>query len=362
MVVGMIGVLFAVGSGPSDGDGGEDAAPATTEVDTTFRGRRRQRPPTTIDLAPPTAVSAPTFPAPLLGEAEDLWATTYARSNFNVVNLDTGAAFTLASSTSSNRSAVARAGGVVVVQTFVARFYARPFDHPALGLGPADWVLPAGPPDQVWLGTDRSQTTVQLRSVRGELVAGPVELPEGATPVAGVDEGLLVAASGDVYLLAVPTLIFERVAEGSVLAASGSNVLHYGCDEALQCGARLTDLRDGRTRPLPVPKRFRARSWSTAAFSPLGERLAILVDGIPIGEVDPPAMLAIVDLDAGTATAVDGTDVGSPPSLAINYLWSPDGDWVFWCEHGVRAVRASAGLPLDLTSFLPSCEENFVVL
>lgn len=201
------------------------------------------------------------------------------------------------------------------------------------------WIfIPSAAPDRIWVGildpnspeTERRLAAVREVAVDGRVTVRDVRPPEGRWPVAATSSGLVFPSHGsgpgglDQLELWNPLTgkVFRRL-PGDYAVATRGDLLAW----CRQPCARLhvTDVAtgdDGEVRPPAGASGFAA----SGAFSPDGKLIAIPVRSDPSPTTqDPKWRLALVDVEEGTATLVQG------PTLQgyVFVDWSPAGTAVF---------------------------------
>ena len=201
------------------------------------------------------------------------------------------------------------------------------------------WIfIPAAAPDRIWVGildrkspeTERRLAAVREVTVDGRVTVGDVRPPEGRWPVAATRSGLVFPSHGsgpgglDQLELWNPlTRKVLRRLPGDHAVASHGDLLAW----CRQPCARLhvTDAATGEdveVRPPAGAFGFDANG----AFSPDGKLIAVPVRSDPsLTTQDPKWRLALVDVEEGSATLVQG------PTLQgyVFVDWSPAGTTVF---------------------------------
>jgi len=201
------------------------------------------------------------------------------------------------------------------------------------------WIfIPSAAPDRIWVGildpnspeTERRLKAVREVAVDGRVTVGDVRPPEGRWPVAATSSALAFQShgsgqGGDQLELWNPLTgeILRRL-PGDYPVASHGDLLAW----CRQPCARLhvTDVATGKEIQVRPPAGATAFAPYQGVFSPDGKLLAVPVrsDSAPTTQ-DPKWRLALVDVEEGTATLVQG------PTLQgyVFVDWSPAGTTVF---------------------------------
>jgi hypothetical protein len=246
---------------------------------------------------------------------------------------------------------IVRRGGRLVLWGYTTYVADPGFRRPPRTLVHRSWFfIPSAHPDRVWVAflDRRSPATVRaLRAVRevtagGRVTVADVRPPGGRWPQRALVSGLLLAAgeADDAYALWDPRTrnVVRRLPRRAIgdLGPAYGDVL-ASCPAP--CGAlRLTDVRTGARRDVPVPRGFRFEVWE-AAFSPDGRQLAAPVRRRGAGE-RAPQRLALIDRASGTARVVPRSRVVPGYTLVA---WSATGRHVFITggeRFGARAISA----------------------
>jgi hypothetical protein len=243
-------------------------------------------------------------------------------------------------------------------------------------LGGAISLLPSPRPDRVWLASQPSDSAARTYRVEEVALAdgrrlASSTLPYDATPVAVLDQGMLVRdLHGGLAVRDLATgKVRQRFGTGLTLVdAQASRVAYLDQDARLH----LRDLATGRHRVVAPPAE--EASWLAlgppllgsaccgplGAFAPDGHRLAVFV------QADGPGgpALAMVDVDRATAAVVAGSGGATPLSCLPCLGWSSTG-WLFffvgtpapgavaaWRPDRPRASRLA--LDLDVGSVFPA--------
>jgi len=195
-------------------------------------------------------------------------------------------------------------------------------------IGDAWCLAPSAEPGRVWLAEldpDEPRRASRIGSVReidvsGEEVHAEIDVSQRDLfcPVGSFDGGLLF--QGEDGLLAIDASgDIRRIRDLFPLAGHGTRVLTYGNQprEFL----RLTDLEGGDERRVSAPRAWSFASSYEGDISPDGSKAAALVQRDAVESADRDTFVAIVDLEAGTAT------VRGPATGSLSF--SDDGRWLY---------------------------------
>jgi hypothetical protein len=335
-------VIAAVVVGMFAGGGGGDAA------------NDRPRGTTTSGTAPTTTTATSIIPtvtlpgallseAPLDGTWPDLAGARLLRwaQSGPAELLDPAQALTsqvrLATRGSITRI-VPRLDGAVIVAGGRAVYHPQvPGTAGVVDLGPADVALSSDSISAVWLVTgtegEGARPTVQEVDVLSGPTSVAVSLPTDVQPVAGVDGGLLVRGPDGGYVIGRGGEA-RRITSGAVVDASITTALVRGCDEALRCGYRLLDVRNGAEREVGIDSTL---TWWETHLSPTGTASASIGH-----DNDHGWRLVIVDFTTGRRHDHVLSTAGSPPPTA-SVTWSPDGRWlIMGRQDGLSFFRPDA--------------------
>jgi hypothetical protein len=197
------------------------------------------------------------------------------------------------------------------------------------------WIfIPSAAPDRIWVGifdpdspeTERRLVAVREVAVDGRVTVGDVRPPEGRWPVAATSSALAFQSHGGDQLELWNPLTGKvlRRLPGEFPVASHSDLLAW----CRQPCARLhvTNVATGKEIQVRPPAGAFGFAPYQGVFSPDGKLLAVPVrsDSAPTTQ-DPKWRLALVDVEKGTATQVQG------PTLQgyVFVDWSPAGTTVF---------------------------------
>ena len=197
---------------------------------------------------------------------------------------------------------------------------ARPFTGPlrTVQSGP---MFPGPDGDSVWAPpTDDNQPVFRLVRLDGREPASQLDVPRGATAIAGVADGsghVAFTVDGDSYdsSPAGP----HRVASGSLVAVGPTRWLTRTCDGSGACPVSVVDPRTGANSEL-------ARAIGNSEFipgvvSPDGSAAAVVVLS------RTPALLYF-DLWRRTESVLP-IRPDTLPEQAQSLVWSPDSRWLF---------------------------------
>jgi hypothetical protein len=201
---------------------------------------------------------------------------------------------------------------------------------PPRKLGESWFFIPGAKPDRVWLAqldpsspeTVRALAGVREVSVDGRVTIPSVRPPRGRWPVAAAGDVLVFEdRSGGLELWSTATREITRRLAGALLGPSQGDLLAWCAHEGRTL--QVTNVRTGSDRAIEPPEDFSAFDCSSGAFSPDGTTLAIpvLIAGFEAGR-----LLALVDVESGTAEAVDASGVAAG---YVYVAWSSAGDRVF---------------------------------
>jgi hypothetical protein len=201
------------------------------------------------------------------------------------------------------------------------------------------WIfIPSAVPDRIWVGildpdspeTERRLVAVREVAVDGQVTVGDVRPPGGRWPVAATSSALAFQSQGSgqggdqLELWNPRTGKVLRRLPGEFPVASHGDLLAW----CRQSCARLqvTNVATGKEIQVRPPAGAFGFAPYQGVFSPDGKLLAVPVrsDSAPTTQ-DPKWRLALVDVEKGTATLVQG------PTLQgyVFVDWSPAGTTVF---------------------------------
>jgi hypothetical protein len=343
-VVVLVGLL-AVLDGDGDGTAARPAATTTSSSSTTTTRRA------VVTTAPTTSTT--TLPSMLLGQLSGVRLLVHVDRGAIIVDLDTGA-ITLPE-VSLVDAVAARSGGVVIGGPGggpSASYLAAPYDGTPVPIAPlpVGQIVPSAHDDRVWLvSASGPPFRVVEVSVTSEVTTPEFPLPGDGYVAGAVDDGLVVAAHGSIFVVRGADDI-TPLGAGEVLDASGRTIAAIACDDAAQCSLTMIDARTGRRRPTDVGAAF-----GQATFSPDGSLLAFLA-----GSGRAPPELVVVDVATGSArdldVAVNEFD-GLPPAFSF------DGRWLFNANGSrVEAVNLEDGTVTDIPLDEPVEVHQVVVL
>jgi len=195
-------------------------------------------------------------------------------------------------------------------------------------IGEAWCLAPSATPGRVWLAEldpDEPPRASRIGSVREVDVSGgevhaeiDLPVPNLFCPVGSFDGGLLFQDEEGLLAIDVSGDI-QRIPDHFPLAGHGTLVVSYG-DRPREF-LRITDLEGGEERRLPAPRGWSFASSYEGDISPDGSNAAALVQRDGVESADRDTFVAIVDLEAGTAT------VRGPASGSLSF--SDDGQWLY---------------------------------
>ncbi|MEP6660703.1 MAG: hypothetical protein ABJD24_12365 [Acidimicrobiales bacterium] len=179
---------------------------------------------------------------------------------------------------------------------------------------------------------------------RDELIA----LPE-QTDIVGLRPGtvLLQSRAGGVYEIDAATGVAAKVAEGSFLAAAGNRIASVTCDEALSCRIGIGPLGAPPDHQVDVVPGLEAGGFYYGGGPALSPTRDLVAYGTAFGGL--PTVVVVLDLDAG-ATVLRRELFPGP--VGPQFVWSPDGRWLFWVNNGhVNAWSPDrGGDPIDFAT------------
>ena len=203
---------------------------------------------------------------------------------------------------------------------------------PPRKLGDSWFFIPGAEPDRVWLTeldpaspeTERALAAVREVSVDGHATFPGVRPPGGRWPAAAAGNALVFEdGKGGLELWNPATGEFTLRLPGAELGPSQGDFLAW-CERE---GASLhvTDIRSGGDQTIDPPAGFAALECQSGAFSPDGATLAVAV-ALEVGALEAERTLALVDLEDGVATPVEGSSIHPHYGFVA---WSAEGDRVF---------------------------------
>ena len=241
-------------------------------------------------------------------------------------------------------------------------------------LGPADRLIPAVNPGQVWLVRDQSPgpVTVQLACVHGPgvqctpLLTGLLSVPAGLRPVAPVLDNLLLENTNP--QVTAPPLVWNPFANRVVFRLSGSFVeivdTHLSqvawrdggqgsCTTGDQCPLHITDLGNGNGNgndeiipPPPDAKGY----LGGGAFSPDGAYLVAFTSAPNELNKARPVIIRLGEHPEVQAVSAL-LDVGEPLGAAV---WDPTSDLVFVSGLSGSIVACRPGDPTPTVLPIPA--------
>ena len=218
-------------------------------------------------------------------------------------------------------------------------------------LGESWFFIPGAEPDRVWLAeldptspeTERALAAVREMSVDGHLTFPGVRPPGGRWPDAAVGDTLVLEdGKGGLELWNPATGAFTRRLPDAAVGPAQGDLLAW-CERDGRI-LHVIDVESGHDRAVEPPVEFAAFDCWSGAFSPDGATLAVAVvleDAAPEAE----RTLALVDLDDGEATPVEGSSVHPYYGFVA---WSAEGDRVFMSGGGPadrRLIQYRLGEP-----------------
>jgi hypothetical protein len=249
------------------------------------------------------------------------------------------------------RQPLATANGTVVVVSDGRAVAVRTGAGAAVTLGFADVVLPSANPNAVWLvafvsGGPAASVASEVQ-VDGTLATPPRPVPAGWFPVAATAGGLIVSEFGEFSQRRLatwrpgpgPTSAPIPFGDGTVVDTRGPLVAWVSGTTCRgePCPLHVTDvLVAGADRTVAAPGP--AHYLGTGAFSPAGDRLAVLTEG-PLIEHHRSALLTVLDVASG------GLEMAPTPIVYSGGIvaWSPGGAEVFYAEGDIGADGTRLG-------------------
>lgn len=299
LLVGMA-VLAVLVVGLTQGGQDDDPSPPTDERDRDGNEQAAKRKATATTR--PRATTTTSLPAPLpLMPGVDIRILLIRQSGPDEL-LDLGTGETVGVDIGRDvHSSVPVRGGVVVVESPIARYRELPFGKP-VDLGEADQVLPGGDDSSVWLLRDSYDAGVGPVAVRvdlaGQVLSGPVGLDEGWI-VGASRSGLIAQAGGRIYEVQQDGAI-RPIVSGEALGVSEGRLLARVCDDRAACRMEVWDAALRTSRALDVPRDAGRHYGATLSVQPGGSRALLQLYG-PGSSPD----LVLVDLDGGPPVVVD---------------------------------------------------------
>jgi hypothetical protein len=237
---------------------------------------------------------------------------------------------------------IVRRGSKLVLFGFDTYVVDTDLRSPPRKLGDSWYFIPSSDPDRVWLAhldPTSPETERAIASVREVSVGGRVTFPAVRRPPG--DRGLVTAAGealvfsdgrGALDLWNPSTREFTRRLPDATPGPVHGDLLAWCEDEGL--ALHVTDVESGDDRVIEPPAGFAAFDCWSGAFSPDGQSLALAA--MYENGWNAERTLALVDLDDGQATPVDGSTVG-PQYVFV--AWSSSGDRVFMSGVGPGGRR-----------------------
>jgi hypothetical protein len=194
--------------------------------------------------------------------------------------------------------------------------------------------IPSAADDRVWVGvldpespdTDAALDAVRELAVDGVVTVPDTAPPDGAWPVAAVNQGLVFQGGGQGRHI---LWVWDPASGDVVDRLDGTFPLAWQGDRLAWCGgdcevANVRDFRTGDSMSVGCPPGTHGFDGLQGAFSPDGSTLALSlrIDWGP----DARRALALIDVETGRLDVVDGTNV----SAGYHFVaWSADGESVF---------------------------------
>lgn len=204
------------------------------------------------------------------------------------------------------------------------------------------FFIPSAAEDRIWLAIldESSPSTLRsLQAVREVTAAGQVTVedvapPNGRSPIAAVEAGLLFQGGEILELWDPDTREFIQVLPGPFAVATRGNkiVACSSCDRL-----DLIDLDTGTQSTVQLPPEVGSIGGYGGVFSPDGRYMAVpgsLSDDQQVTS-DTPVGVVLVDTDTGTASLVPGMSQSHNGYPQVT--WSSDGEWLFYSVGGLYA-------------------------
>lgn len=337
LVIGLIAALATLGSGPNDGERA-DAGSTTTET-------TRRRPSTTASPAGQTSTSS-TLPSPVLGAPSGISLVLTSNTGaMSVLDLDRGTATPI--SGRADGTVFAREHGIAYSAGAAVLYRPAPFDAQPVELARPGRAIPADERDRLWVFTDTRPTQVRQVDLAGNETVAPFTLEDPNSLVAGVRGGLVLATGGRIYLWDEHIRSVRPLRYGQVRATGAGLLLRYSCDDSMECGYWLTNLRTGQDRPVKaLTDSESVPAWPDLrpAFSPDGSTLALMpirpgVSAVSMALIDV-ATLELTWVSIETPAEIDPSSWSRPPA------WSASSEWLFWCDGYLNAYRLGTEGPM----------------
>lgn len=369
-------LVVAVGVSVASGGGGGESGPTTTTVEaatttttteTTTWSAEATAPITTTTLGP-VALGA----GPLLGEPTSLTLLVTLGADLHAVDLDTGIAQPLNAGRMGNAGSAGMLTSVGLLlpdngsgllqllrpgakEAMPLVEQTRPSaDQPFFG---GYNYIGEGPPGRLWL-TIYGPTPAQVGYV--EPAIGPDVHPLGPAFAVGLMKadglgGVVFSGPGGVYRL-VPGETPTRLSTGYLQDAVNGHVLTVECDELLQCGLQVRDLRRGTSWSAPMADGDLTVPGVVPVLAPDGRHVVLspFGGGVPLRSGE--GTVRVVG-DDGAMVTFRETVFGS--GNCFNYgcqgamVWSTDGSWLFGLQDSATLWAWRPGLDAPRTVELP---------
>ena len=213
-------------------------------------------------------------------------------------------------------------------------------------LGDAWCFAPSATEGRVWLAfldpdspdTVRSMESVREVSLDGEVsVDSPLPPDRWHCPVGAVDQGVLFQDDEGLVVWDAESREVVTRLPGPVPADTNGSLVAW-CEQNCTGGLHLTDIGSGEDIVIEADDSFQFQETYDGAFSPDGSLLALHV---ATGSSQQPRQVALVDVQAKTATLIEGVQIRGPMA------WASSGDRLFIVVGEGRIAiydRASGGL------------------
>jgi WD40 repeat protein len=204
-------------------------------------------------------------------------------------------------------------------------------EGPPRQIGESWYVVPSATDGRVWLAIldPESPSTVRaLKAVKEVTAEGEVTVPSSPLPagrwstLVGAVQGALVFQGSDgleVWDLGTQEVVMRL--PGPFTVDTHGDLIAW-CAQACK-EMHITDVTTGESSAVPPGEGFSFVETTYGAFSPDGSLLAVPA----VTGADGKHRLALVDVEQGTATMVEGSELDE---FYGSIAWSSSGDWVFF--------------------------------